>query len=565
MPNGYYQFVQAGTIRVFAVIIYDPSLGRCFINTYSVLDRVYATKIFYRGEEDIQNTSFDELSFQLTEERKKSICDFINSSYAVRYDGNGGTIKDDFGNIKKDDNGDPATMLSSLHESGKESKLAKNEYTRFGYEFAGWELRDLDGNTVKVYSDRGAIKDIAKPAESITLYAVWTPVDVTFSLVLNDKVATDGETWKGGTPETSEYKVKFDSDIKFPVPEAGRYYEFLGWFTAKDGGGMIIDKEGNICNTEVDGYRKNNEWTSIDKTLTLYSHWGKVQGKEDFKYISTVEDLETISKNSSDNILLYNDIDFCGKEWKPIDTFSGIFDGDFHTISNLTIKNDAMVGAKYIGFIRENSGTIKTVNFKSMSINSEINYSKRAALGFVTAKNDGRLINCNVMDSTLKGYLTYQVGTKDYAAQYAGGICAFNNGTIMSCDVLGCSIETYTDIGKSDGQTTALSGGIATYSGCCEGSSMFNCYSAGNTITARVRGGKTVTWTKFRAQALTAGMVVNYSRNLLQCQVNNNKLSSSYSITEGGKPDGGGYIKAEEYAVCYTDPKYINQIMSLEN
>lgn len=65
----------------------------------------------------------------------------------------------------------------------------------------------------------------------------------------------------------------------------------------------------------------------------------------DAKPISTAEDLKAIVNDLDGDYILTNDIDISGENWTPIGTreepFNGTLDGDGHTISGLTIKEDS--------------------------------------------------------------------------------------------------------------------------------------------------------------------------------------------------------------------------------
>lgn len=65
----------------------------------------------------------------------------------------------------------------------------------------------------------------------------------------------------------------------------------------------------------------------------------------DAKPISTAEDLKAIANDLDGDYILTNDIDISGENWTPIGTieepFTGTLDGDGHTISGLTIKEDS--------------------------------------------------------------------------------------------------------------------------------------------------------------------------------------------------------------------------------
>ena len=76
-------------------------------------------------------------------------------------------------------------------------------------------------------------------------------------------------------------------------------------------------------------------------------------GDEDtssYKKIKTIADLYAINSGLDDKYILMNDIDMSstdggdydieGYGWKPIENFSGVFDGNGHKLSNLNIRGE---------------------------------------------------------------------------------------------------------------------------------------------------------------------------------------------------------------------------------
>ena len=55
---------------------------------------------------------------------------------------------------------------------GKETTLPENQFTRAGYEFAGWSLKTTG---YPQYKDKDNVLDLAEAGETATLYAIWKP------------------------------------------------------------------------------------------------------------------------------------------------------------------------------------------------------------------------------------------------------------------------------------------------------------------------------------------------------------------------------------------------------
>ena len=152
MPEGYYAYVHAGNIRVIAVVSYETATGCFYLNTYSRLDNVHSTVMYYEDANQMSNPATETLEFTIPEEE---ILGFINSSYYVDYDLNGGT----------------GTIPSTIHTVNEDGYLTNNVCTKEGYIFMGWNTSP-DG--MGEYLESGAvIKDLASAINSVSLYAVW--------------------------------------------------------------------------------------------------------------------------------------------------------------------------------------------------------------------------------------------------------------------------------------------------------------------------------------------------------------------------------------------------------
>jgi hypothetical protein len=153
--------------------------------------------------------------------------------------------------------------------------------------------------------------------------------------------------------------------------------------------------------------------------------------------------------------------------WAPIggvDMFTGTYDGDGYTISNLTIVggDERKVGLfAYLAF-----GTIQNVRLTGVSISGKANVG--AIAGEICYK--GTIDHCYVNIKEITGGVTDGTGTG------VGGIAGLNfTGTISNCIVTG---------GKIDGTGNGV-GGVAGYhnEGIIE-----NCYTTTD-IIAHVAGG----------------------------------------------------------------------------
>ena len=129
--------------------------------------------------------------------------------------------------------GSTASMLLSY---GATDTLQENEFKKSGYNFAGWALSD---NTDSVaYADRARITITSDLVEglgeddTITLYAVWTPIVYTITYVLNGGSLN-------GNPDLT-YTIEESVTLASPAARTG--YKFLGWFEKEDFSGSAVSE-----------------------------------------------------------------------------------------------------------------------------------------------------------------------------------------------------------------------------------------------------------------------------------------------------------------------------------
>ena len=211
--------------------------------------------------------------------------------------------------------------------------------------------------------------------------------------------------------------------------------------------------------------------------------------------ITSVEDLQKLSDNckldaySRDKtVILETDLDLDGVVFAPVPTFGGVFDGQGHTISGLSLEGDA----SHMGLFRyvQEGGTVKdltvTGNIDSAGTMSEI--------GAVVGTNMGTISGCNFSGTISGSYnvggiagtneptgMIYNCKTEGYTAgdHYVGGTVGQNLGTVSYCsNTAGVNLtanETYStlaydttleDITDEEGEvhTATDVGGIAGFS-----------------------------------------------------------------------------------------------------
>ena len=214
-------------------------------------------------------------------------------------------------------------------------------------------------------------------------------------------------------------------------------------------------------------------------------------GTEDDPWqIATAEQLLALSTTVNDGsaqgypgqfFVLTDDIDLAGIDWQPIGhmdledmsnyscMFFGTFDGQGHTISNVTFNSDYPVCG--VGVIGMNLGEVKNLTVENVQIRCENTYSM--AIGGIVGYNMGA-----VHDVTLKG-------KNDIAGVNAtGGICGGSTGTTWNCTVEDATIHVLGDNDFSDGRIIQCDIGEcgSLIIGGSFGGTMDNCTAKGTVI-----------------------------------------------------------------------------------
>jgi hypothetical protein len=204
--------------------------------------------------------------------------------------------------------------------------------------------------------------------------------------------------------------------------------------------------------------------------------------------IFTAEDMNQIGRNYTDwekHFKLTADInlsDYTGTQFSRIGTdekhaFSGVFDGNGHTISCFTYT---AVSGNYVGVFGNISDAGRVENVSLVDVNVTGNNN----VGGLVGCNNGTISNCN------------STGTVSGSQDYVGGLVGYNyGGSITDCYATG-TVSGSRDyvgglVGENDGGsisncystgTISGSGGVGGLAGVNWGGSISNCYSTG-TIT----------------------------------------------------------------------------------
>ena len=185
-----------------------------------------------------------------------------------------------------------------------------------------------------------------------------------------------------------------------------------------------------------------------------------IASAQDVIEISTVDQLKEFrdavnggNGYAGKTVKLTADLDLSSESnWKPIgnlvaypsQSFNGIFDGDNHVISNLTVNDNTPENAVAGLFGSVVNGTIKNLTVKNVNIQST-----HFAGGIVAYTSNGPTIeNCKVIGGTIKSTPELQ-GTAYNNGDKVGGIMGYATAgsTINNCWVEGVTITGYRDLG----------------------------------------------------------------------------------------------------------------------
>ena len=141
--------------------------------------------------------------------------------------------------------------------------------------------------------------------------------------------------------------------------------------------------------------------------------------------------------------VLTKDMDFKGSKctwYGKVKEFNGTFDGGGYTLSNIVVKaktQDCREGGNsYFGFVKENRGTIKNLNFTNCEIKLSVKVSSEkyisnstAAVGTICGFNKGLVTDCNVTNT----YVLLWHESTYYRYYCVSGIVGYNNKEVSNC------------------------------------------------------------------------------------------------------------------------------------
>lgn len=246
-------------------------------------------------------------------------------------------------------------------------------------------------------------------------------------------------------------------DILIDLPTDTNAFYYRMQINALTGSFYHADNQWNrIANDSADDYFK------LDFYIPKYS--GGTGSQADPYIISTPYDLSSIGKYNEDwdkYFIVVNDINMASVSPEDfnliVDGFSGTFDGQNHSISNLTLERlDTGMNDSLGLFCRLNlDATVKNVILIDPYISNT-----GGKTGTLAGEDLGIVKNCHVIGGYVEG--TYYVGGLTGTSCYGS---VFNSSS---------SVDVYAYVASGANAAGGISGGI--FSEC----HLWNCYSTGN-------------------------------------------------------------------------------------
>ena len=157
---------------------------------------------------------------------------------------------------------------------------------------------------------------------------------------------------------------------------------------------------------------------------------------EGYTVITNADELQAMQNDTSGKYILMADIDLTGYDWEPISDFSGEFNGNGYTISNLYVNNNTY---DYYGFFRRiENATIENVAFENANVTGKMQvgilagYSYNSTIsnclvtGMVSGHSDvGALVGTNTHYSTIDS--CYSIADVSGQAYRVGGLVGYNS------------------------------------------------------------------------------------------------------------------------------------------
>ena len=189
-----------------------------------------------------------------------------------------------------------------------------------------------------------------------------------------------------------------------------------------------------VLGCAIPAFAEEAETAEETEEVSVVMETIEIQTAEEFLVFARNCILDTWSQNKQ--VVLTADISLAGKDFQPIATFGGSFEGNGHTISGLLVA-DEIVPAGLFRYLQP-TAVVKNLNVQGTVIPSgDANF-----VGGIVGHNNGVLEHVT-FSGTVEG------------SETVGGIAGYNNGTIRKCSAEG-SLTGEKSTGGIAGYNTGL-------------------------------------------------------------------------------------------------------------
>ncbi len=369
--------------------------------------------------------------------------------------------------VFENENGDE--LQSSEVEYGKmpvyEGETpTKESDEQYNYSFAGWnnDVIAVDGEATytAIYSTetrKYLIVFVDEDGNELQSGEVEYGAMPEYTGEIPEKAATEEKTYTfgGWTPDLSAvvgaetYTVKFDEhdyQVVTFITNNGTEIEpvTVAYGSSIPEPSEVLEKEG------YDYYEWFNEGMKfyfdapILNNAIIEVRW--------FKGVHSVEGFMAMDKD--ENYVLECDLDFSGVDFTPIQNYNGVFDGNGHTIKNISMTPSDAGG---VAIFRNLAGTIQYLCLENITISSI--WGGMIGNSALIAQN----FSGGIYDCTLSGYVDGVAKIKTGWADYTGW--DLNAGFVASSSSGGRIKDLVMDVDTSANSTVSLIAGKGTYYG----------------------------------------------------------------------------------------------------
>ena len=264
-------------------------------------------------------------------------------------------------------------------------------------------------------------------------------------------------TIQGVTYDSSQFTLNNDNTIATISMQLSGSYNQYNSFDIIDVNSFIYSNERVLPKTRLVG--------GISCTIILLQ-------EDVIRYVSTVEDLKAMENGYI--YYLSNDIDMSGIPFEPLKEFSGVFDGQGYTISNLSLIKNYEDVSPIIGlFSIARSAIIKNLNITDINYIITVKSAVNSDLYSYTGGLAGQVLDWSIIENvSVSGNIV--INNQTNGSSYTGGIVGFASRSLWENISASINIEfsgnnNYSPVGGIVGTLSESSMSVAYAEGLISG------------------------------------------------------------------------------------------------